>query len=630
MNDKTKKALNKIESNYNTSLFAEIFKRREKDYDKVALFYRGRKIKYGQLKEEVMEYAHLLKNYGINKGDEIPICMSNCPEFVYLLGAISIIGAKANIFGADFDKDYIIKIIKGCNSKIIFATDDLYEKISDSVDKTDVKDKVVISLTDSLKNGINPYAELDDEWKELKNNISDIKKNDENILSIDEFFKLYSGIKDNPYYIDSKIENNSTLDDIFTITYSSGSTNSSCPKAIMHNVRSYIVMGIFHDSDLSGVPSMANLRVMAHIPTHSNTNIMSCITDCLMQGSEIALEPIYNEDHFVNSLLINKPSFITATRSFWIKAAKTIFNNPNYKNVKMPFLLVPMSVGEPLSPGEEKYCNKFIRKVQMGKEKTHLPLSPITMSIAGGDCEHGGLFFLLFRSLQSKKLQHLLNNRECGLRTYDMADVQVLNGKGEICNVNEIGRITANSPCTMVGYKDNEEATEKFFIKDSNGVKRADCNVYGYIDECSGIHIKGRINENDIIPPFEIADEVLKDTKNVMSCEVVNVDDNYVIHFETIPNIKINLYKIICSIHERCSKKFGEDIVSKFVYRYRNNFESFPLTGCGKRNNKSLINEGIIDDCIKVLGNKDNRQLMLWKEFKTNSKNTHYQKVIKK
>lgn len=89
---------------------------------------------------------------------------------------------------------------------------------------------------------------------------------------------------------------------------------------------------------------------------------MSCITDPLMQGSEIAVEPIYAPDHFVYSLLINKPSFVTATRSFFVRCANDILNNKKFKNVKMPFLLVPMIVGEPNSIGEEKFCNKFLRK----------------------------------------------------------------------------------------------------------------------------------------------------------------------------------------------------------------------------------------------------------------------------
>ena len=77
-----------------------------------------------------------LKAYGIKKGDEIPICMANTPEFIYLLGGISLIGAKANIFGEGFDKEYITEIINGCNSDILFATDNKYSVIDDSVKKS--------------------------------------------------------------------------------------------------------------------------------------------------------------------------------------------------------------------------------------------------------------------------------------------------------------------------------------------------------------------------------------------------------------------------------------------------------------------------------------------------------------
>lgn len=78
------------------------------------------------------------------KGDEIPICMANTPEFIYLLGGISLIGAKANIFGEGFDKDYITEIINGCNSDILFATDDKYSVIDDSVKNLRIKGSINI------------------------------------------------------------------------------------------------------------------------------------------------------------------------------------------------------------------------------------------------------------------------------------------------------------------------------------------------------------------------------------------------------------------------------------------------------------------------------------------------------
>lgn len=587
----TQELLNEIEVNHNNSLFEEIFKRRNNELQKVALFYRGNKISYSIVKDNVIKYAKALKEYGIQKGDEIPICMANTPEFIYLLGGISLIGAKANIFGEGFDKDYITEIINGCNSDILFVSDDKYNAIEESVKNSKNKKIVITSLTESLISGKNPYIDLEKEWYDFYDKRNIINDNSGRFIYNQEFLKNGEKYKGN--YIEKV-----NLNDEFTITYSSGSTNSTRPKAIVHDVKSYIVMGIYHDPKISKVPSMKNLRMLAHIPTHSNTNVMSCITDPLMQGSEIAVEPIYDANHFVISLLINKPNFVTATRSFFIKCADDILYNDKYKNVKMPFLLVPMIVGEPNSNGEEKYCNKFLRKVNAGSKFTHIPISPVVMSMAGGDCEHGGLFFVLFKEWQRKKLNYLLKKEDKGLRTYNMVDVDVLDEFGNSCNYNEIGRIVANSPCTMLYYKNNQEATDKFFIKDSSGKTWGDCTVFGYKDKYGEIHIKGRINSEDKIQPFQIADIILKDTKNILSCEVIKQEENYVIHFRTMPESKIkDINELINSINNRCINVFGEYFTSKFIYNERNDF---PLSGCGKRNNIELAKEGIPVDSLIV------------------------------
>ena len=160
MNNKNNIYLKEIEENHNHSLFEEIFLRRKSDSSKVALFYRGTKITYGELENKVYEYAKALKSSEIKKGDEIAICMSNCPELVYLLGAISIIGAQANIFGDEFDRKYITEIINECSADIMFVTDNLYKNIEESINNSKVKDIIVISLTDSLINNKNPYDEL--------------------------------------------------------------------------------------------------------------------------------------------------------------------------------------------------------------------------------------------------------------------------------------------------------------------------------------------------------------------------------------------------------------------------------------------------------------------------------------
>lgn len=609
MNNKNNIYLKEIEENHNHSLFEEIFLRRKSDSSKVALFYRGTKITYGELENKVYEYAKALKSSGIKKDDEIAICMSNCPELVYLLGAISIIGAQANIFGDEFDRKYITEIINECSADIMFVTDNLYKNIEESINNSKVKDIIVISLTDSLINNKNPYDELENKWYDFKNRAITIVNNDKSIKLISNFIEEGKNYEGNI----TEIVN---LNDVYTTTYSSGSTNTSRPKGIVHDVKSYVVMGTYHDPEKSKVPSMKKLRMLSHIPSHSNTNIQSCITDPLMQGAEVALEPIYNEEHFIYSLLINKPSFVTATRSFYVRLADDILYDDKFKKVKMPFLLVPMIVGEPNSLGEEKYINKSLRKVNAGSQFTHLPISPVTISIAGGDCEHGGLFFVLFKSLQEKKLNYLLGKEQKGLRTYEMVEVAVLNENGEYCKPGEMGRLVANSPCTMLYYRNNLEATEKFNMKDAYGKNWGDCSVYGYIDKYSDIHMKGRINPQDKIPPFQIADIVSLDTKNILSCEVIRTNDKYVIHFRTMPNRKIkDKEKLILSIYNRCLKYFNKEIVETFIYNERS---TFPLTGCGKRSNRALQSEEIPRTALIV--NEENEQLQVSEYYKENSK----------
>ena len=65
-----------------------------------------------------------------------------------------------------------------------------------------------------------------------------------------------------------------------------------------------------------------------------------------------------------------------------------------------------------------------------------------------------------------------------------------------------------------------------------------------------------------------------------------------------MPDAKIkDTNKLIMSIYERCLKTFGKEITSQFVFNKRN---EFPLSGCGKRNNIVLTEEGIPNNSLIV------------------------------
>lgn len=599
-------ALRNLESLNNHSWYMELKKRSQRHPSDVALFYRGNKITFKEMFEKADLYAKSLSSYGIMKGDEIPACMTNSPEFVYFLLAANKIGAKVNLFGSHFDKNYIREILESCTKKAFICTDDNYEMLKDIVSTIPYENKVVFSLADSLPEHPEETDEYEPELKDYyyyPNRAKAFKLEDESIKLTNEFVKdgsrLYTSVADN-----------NNLDTEFLVTYTSGSTKSGLPKQIVHTNRSLIVAGRFHDSELSGNPDIKGMRGLAHIHPDSNTNVITCISDSLMQGWSVALEPEYSKEKVLDYILLNKPTFSSITTSLLVQMSKEYLVDKRYhddgKGRKFDFLLATVAVGERLSKGEEKLINQFLRESKAGTKfkflGMSLPYAPV--SVGGGDCEHGGIYYSLWKSLFEKLNSLRLAKREYGMNPVPFAQVAAFklneNGVYEECDFNEVGLIAANSATTMSHYKNHPIETKKLIITDSNGRDWVSSNVFGYIDELGGVHVKGRYNElrEDFpIHNYEIEEAVELDTKNILSCSVVylNIDG------ETIPvmNIEFQPFKhdndgeILRSAMSRCIKSIGKELADRLVIRIIDNKTSFPLTGSCKRNYQALEDMGL-------------------------------------
>lgn len=143
-------ALKNIERDNNHSWYQELLNRNKDNMNETALFYRGRKITFQEMFNNSDKLAKSLYSEGIRKGDEIPACLANTPETVYLLLAVNKIGAKANLFGADFAPEYLNTILNDCTDKVFFATDSYYSEIESKIGNRKYKSKVLFSLADSL------------------------------------------------------------------------------------------------------------------------------------------------------------------------------------------------------------------------------------------------------------------------------------------------------------------------------------------------------------------------------------------------------------------------------------------------------------------------------------------------
>jgi len=615
------RVINELRVERNWSWYREMLYRNHDNMDSVALFYRGNEVTYREMFEHMEEYAKSLKTMGIDENTEVPICMSNTPEFVYLLGAISMIGAKANVFANDFDKDYVEEILADCNSDVLFIEDNKYELIKDVIESSHIKRVVMPSLADSLPNGIDPYAEYDKPYKKLFESKVDTYKNEKsNIMSTTDFVDL------GREYEGELVNKDVTLDDPFTISYSSGTT-SNRPKGIIHSNMSYNGVTRFHDTEINHTPSYRMFSMQATIPTFSSTDLMSGISDALLQGCKLSLEPIYDENFVVESLLINQPSYLDFTKSFWLKFAKDILYNPKYKDVKLPNLAICFSVGEPTELNEEKLINRAFKKVHAGRKLLPVPLPIIKLSVAGGDCEHGGIFYRLLRSYANLNPIHKLKKESAGMGVFDAVDVAVLDENGEHCAPYVVGNLVATSEFDMIGYKNNPQATERFFVKDAQGKTYGDCCVDAYQDYSGYIHFMGR-NEKGKVSGTNVSQAILKDVKDVLSCEVVTVGDYFVAHIELVPECR-NIGLALHRVNEYCERLLGEEVSEKVLFRLHNREDSFKLTHSGKRDRLSLQHEGISDLCFKPVYQNGDLKIVSAGEYlndKSNPKVRTYEK----
>ena len=596
-------------SKNNNSWYQELKKRAEKSPDSIALFYRGTKVTFKEMFEKSDSVAKTLVKMGIKKGDEIPACLANTPELVYIMLGANKIGAKLNLFGTHLDNEYLNEILDNCSNKLFIATDDFYPEIKDVISSRYYKNKVLISLANSLPK----HPEETDEYEpslapyyHYENKAQTYIQEDNSLIDFNNFLAIGSD------YLEPIVDTNN-LDTEFLITYTSGSTAIGRPKQIVHSNRSLITSGRFHDPELAGNPEIKGLRGLAHIHTESNTDLITCISDNLFQLWTVALEPEYDKDKALDYVILNKPNYLNITKSFLVNMSKQYLvekrHHQDGTGRKLPFLLAAFAVGEGVSKGEEKLINTFLRKSKAGSgvKIKGFSMPYTTLCVGGGDCEHGGIYYSLWRSTFEKINYLKLQKHEYGLMPEAYVQVGAFkegkNGIYEECNYNECGLIAANSATTMVRYKGNPQKTQELIITDTLGRDWISSNVYGYIDELGGVHVKGRWNnnitltDNTELPSCELEELVSLDTKNILSCVVTQyADDNNlipIINLEFQPDKKVNTEKTINALLKRCSKILPPEDLKKLGIRVFDNKTSFPLTGAGKRNVPAIVQMGL-------------------------------------
>jgi long-chain acyl-CoA synthetase len=158
---------------------------------------------------------------------------------------------------------------------------------------------------------------------------------------------------------------------------------------------------------------------------------------------------------------------------------------------------------------------------------------------------------------------------------------------------NQLGELRVITPCKMLGYYKNPEATAAFFRKGLDGQVWGCSGDVGYIDEEGNVFVEGRANDFIITERgkkvwlFDIENAILQDP-DVQLCEAVGLETGEcgvpVAHLVLRPGFDGDANEVISRVHALCVSGLAPEAVPQ-GYKIR---ESFGVTPGGKRDTLSL------------------------------------------
>lgn len=538
------------------TVFQEVYDNNIKFQKDLALEFFGSKINYSTFFKNIEMTAKAFKEYGIKKGDFVTICAAGIPETVYSFYALSKIGAVANMIAPHFEKKDLIARISDCESDTLIIMDEFYPELKEAIKCSRIKNIIILpTLNSSMLRFITKTYKIDSFSNELYWNqfIKDGRKQKET--------ETISYEKDLP----------------LTMVYSSGTTGAS--KGILLSNDSF--QNSIQSYPASGVDISRGQKFYQIIPPWYSTGLSTSIHLPLSYGTSVFMDPRFERDIFVKNIIKAKPNYCVAPTSMY----EGFLDEKLVGNKNLSFFNYPFEGGEPLS-------NEVASKIEkVFKEHG----SNAQLRVAYGQCECGAAI-----TTQTQKAE---NTRGSVGIPLPGVTIGIFDEQFNELKYYERGQILANTPCSMIGYYKNEEATKEYFHIDKNGIKWNCTGDIGYIDEKGNLFVQGRatdysIIDNEKIYNFDI-ENILMELDEIKMCDVLEFDNNGTKELAAHIIFTDKVQKEIEENPEYLEEKLFE--IKQYIYERTNNEKmvphrfkirkSFPYAKSGKRDVSKIKEE---------------------------------------
>ena len=452
--------------------------------DRTAVSFEGTKISYSELVHEVDSFSTALTDCNVGVGTVVTVCLPNIPQAVIAVYALNRIGAIANMVHPKTPAAELRSCMKQTGSECLLLLDLFLPKYTDMLDEMKPGLVITCSISDYLSWG----KALAFRWSQRKK----IPK-----IDLHSFYIPYAnliihgemlmqgkldGEYDWPSAFDDEVKKEETPyvrpigpDDPALYLHSGGTTGS--PKVAVlsstnMNLPAMLGPQIIRVPDPFSDPEhFPQLTMVAILPLFHGFGICMCMHCMICCGITMLLVPVFKPDELAKILCREKPQLLAAVPTLY----EGMLKSEKLKNKKLDFLKDCFSGGDSLPLDLKKRFEDFVRErgANLSLREGYGLTETVTVCAVNpaSDCRDGSVGLPL-PGIDMKIVKPGTNE-------------EVPNGeKGEIC---------ISGPTVMLGYLNDEEATNVAVHTHDDGRKWLHSGDLGHRDEDGYFYFDQRI-----------------------------------------------------------------------------------------------------------------------------------------
>ena len=458
---------------FETSFTEIIRKTFEELPEKLAMAFYGTEISYGELDKLSNEFAHMLIENGMKKGDVLGINTANIPEYVIgILGALKagvIVSGVSPLLSAVQIEYQLNDLAAGGKQVALLTLDAIFEghitKIYTKIPS--LKLIITTSVGGFMPKMIAKLGKL--VGKIPKGKVTPLEG-----ITVLEYHKQVKG-----KYPDDLPNVKVDPNDIAFIQYTGGTTGP--PKGAMLSHRNFVAdIKIFQHwlswefgagFGLSGFPFF-------HI-----AGLFTCANVIMLGWSQILIPNPRDTDHIIKEMLKYRPTVLANVPTLY----QMILKNPKFNKIDRDMIDYAISAAAPFPKESQEIFESVIGEGKLIELYGMTETSPLTV----GNPSRG-----------KKKLGHI------GL-PFPNIDLKLVEPEtGKAVPLGEAGEICVKGPMVMEGYHNKPEETKKAI--DSEGFMHT--GDVGIMDEEGYIRIADRTKDMIIVGGYKVFSAKLEDT----------------------------------------------------------------------------------------------------------------------